>query len=406
MKRIMRTVTPSSCSRLDLKECTAWQVRRRSSQRLEEMSGGKQFAVALLVILWAAEIAAAQVTSPTQDVLGAHNVYGRGCVACHTPHNSAPGNLARPSRSSGRFALWGQDLSPHYGISLTSASHPLGAYTATVPDTSRGGFPSLSGNGYLDLIACLSCHDGNLAPSDMMKGTTVETVSIAGVTFNPPTLVGNGESTVGSYMNGHPVGPTATISCGGKKEWDCNVNADGSITFAGPKGRAFVADYFDVTGGDGPLNHLVKVTFGSYMNGHPVGPNATISCGGKKEWDCNVNADGSITFAGPKGRAFVADYFDVTGGDGPLNHLVKVPGSTVNGATVTSRSWITCTTCHDQHDMPYFSTPNGAVKPTRFFVRGWYNPGSSATSNSAAQFCRSCHADKSNEAKGRMVPTT
>ena len=341
MKRITRTVTPSSCSRVYLKECTALHVRRRSSQRLKEMSGGKQFAVVLFVILWAAGIAAAQVTSPTQDVLGAHNVYGRGCVACHTPHNGVPGNLAKPSRSSGRFALWGQDLSPQYGISLASASHPLGAYTATVPDTSRGGIPSLSGSGYLDLVACISCHDGNLATSDMMKGTTVETVSIAGVTFNPPTLVGNDESTVGSYINGHPVGLTATISCGGKREWDCAVNADGSITFAGPKGRAFVADYFDVTGGDGPLNHLVKV-----------------------------------------------------------------PGSTVNGTTVTSKSWITCTTCHDQHDMPYFSTPNGAVKPTRFFVRGWYNPGSSATSNSAAQFCRSCHADKSNEAKGRMVPTT
>jgi cytochrome c5 len=341
MKRIMRTVAPCSYSRLYSKECTALQVWRRASQRLEEMSGGKQIAVVLFVILCAAEVAAAQVMSPTQDVLGAHNVYGRGCVACHTPHNGAPGNLARPSRSGGRFALWGQDLSPQYGISRTSAIHPLGAYTATVPDTSRGGFPSLSRNGYSDLVACLSCHDGNLATSDMMKGTTVETVSIAGVTFNPPTLVGNDESTVGSYMNAHP-----------------------------------------------------------------VGPNATISCGGKREWDCSVNADGSIAFAGPKARAFVADYFDVTGGDGPLNHLVKVPGSTVNGNTVTSKSWITCTTCHDQHDMPYFSTSNGAVKPTRFFVRGWYNPGSSGTSNSAAQFCRSCHADKSNEAKGRMVPTT
>jgi cytochrome c553 len=175
----------------------------------------------------------------------------------------------------------------------------------------------------------------------MMKGTTVETISIAGTTFNPPTLLGRDESTAGSYLNGHP-----------------------------------------------------------------VGPDATISCGGQKGWDCTINADGSVTFAGPKGRAFIADYLDVTAGDGPLNHLVKVPGSTVNGTKVTSKSWITCTTCHDQHDMPYFSTANGAVKPTRFFVRGWYNPGSSAASNSAAQFCRTCHADKSNEAKGRMVPTT
>jgi hypothetical protein len=226
-------------------------------------------------------------------------------------------------------------------MSPTFESSPHGGYSAPLPEITRGGLPSGSRDGYYDLVACLSCHDGNLATSDMMKGTSVETISIAGTTFNPPTLLGNDGSTVGSYMNGHP-----------------------------------------------------------------VGPDATISCGGQTAWDCAVNADGSITFAGPKGRAFIADYFDVTGGDGPLNHLVKVPGSTANGTKVMSKSWITCTTCHDQHDMPYFSTPNGAVKPTRFFVRGWYNPGSSATSNSAAQFCRTCHADKSNEAKGRMVPTT
>ena len=278
--------------------------------------------------------------SPTQDVLGAHNVYGRGCVACHTPHNGVPGKGAKSAKRGG-VALWGQDLSPHYGMSMMSGSKPLGASTATVPDASRGGFSSVSLNGYNELLACLGCHDGNLATSDMMKGTAVETVSIAGITFNPPTLLKNDESTLGSLMNSHP-----------------------------------------------------------------VGPDATISCGGQKGWDCAVNADGSITFVGPKGRAFIADYFDVTRGDGPLNHLVKVPGSTANGTKVTSKSWITCTTCHDQHDMPYFTTPNGAVKPTHFFVRGWYNPGNSANGNSAAQFCRACHADKSNEAKGRLVPTT
>jgi len=338
MKRHLAAFTPSLCNRSYSQDFSALRFGRKLFQRLQEVV--KQFAILLLVILWLAKFAAAQVTSPTEDVLGAHNVYGRGCVACHAPHNGVPGNGAKSSKNSGRIALWGQDLTPHYGISLTSGVNPHGGFSATVPETNRGGLPSSSGAGYSDLLSCLSCHDGNLAPSNMMKGTTVETISIAGTTFNPPTLLGRDESTTGSYLNGHP-----------------------------------------------------------------VGPDATISCGGQKGWDCAINADGSVTFAGPKGRAFIADYLDVTAGDGPLNHLVKVPGSTVNGTRVMSKSWITCTTCHDQHDMPYFSTANGAVKPTRFFVRGWYNPGSSAASNSAAQFCRTCHADKSNEAKGRMVPT-
>jgi cytochrome c553 len=55
--------------------------------------------------------------------------------------------------------------------------------------------------------------------------------------------------------------------------------------------------------------------------------------------------------------------------------------------------------------MSYFNTGTG-IKPTHFFVRGWYDPGNSATSNSAAQFCRSCHGGESNESNGQIVPTT
>ena len=64
-------------------------------------------------------------------------------------------------------------------------------------------------------------------------------------------------------------------------------------------------------------------------------------------------------------------------------------------------------TCHDQHDMLYFNAgPTLGIKPTHFFVRGWYDPGNVATSNSAAQFCRSCHGGESNEAHGQTIPTT
>ena len=108
-------------------------------------------------------------------------------------------------------------------------------------------------DGYFGIIACLSCHDGNLAKVGMMKGTTVETVTIAGASFNPPTLLGNDGSTPGNYLNDHPVGPTANPGCGGPYNWDCTVNADGSISFTGPNSTQFIADYYDVTSGNGPL---------------------------------------------------------------------------------------------------------------------------------------------------------
>jgi len=303
----------------------------------------KRTAIALLVILAVASVATAQVTSPTADVLGAHNVYGRGCVACHAPHSGAAGNGGASTANSGNLALWGEDMSPLYGQTLAFGN--AGGNTVTLPNYLTSGMPAATG-GLFNIISCLSCHDGNLAKVAMMKGTTVETVTIAGATFNPPTLLGNDGSTAGNYQNDHPVGPTANPGCGGPYNWDCTVTATGAISFTGPNGQAFISDYYDVTSGNGPLANLVLVT-----------------------------------------------------------------GTTTGyGGSITSNSWITCTTCHDQHDMLYFNTTAATstmtIKPTRFFVRGWYNPGNTTTSNSAAQFCRGCHGGESNEMHGQTVPTT
>jgi len=293
--------------------------------------------------------AAAQVSSPTADVLGAHNVYGRGCIACHAPHSGAAGNGGPSSPNSGNLILWGEDLTPLYGQTFTFA----GGRTVTIPNygttpvTVNGtAIPAvgLPGNpdGTFVIAACLSCHDGNLAKVGMLKGTTVETVTINGAVFNPPTLLGNDGSTPGNYLNDHPVGPSAVVSCGGQYNWDCTVNANGSISFNGPNSTQYLADYFDVT---------------KY---------------------------------------------------GVIGNLVKVAGtaSTTVPGTYTSNSWVTCTTCHDQHDMLYFNAGPVGIKPTHFFVRGWYNPGNTTTSNSAAQFCRTCHGGESNEMHGQTVPTT
>jgi cytochrome c553 len=298
----------------------------------------KRVVIVLVLILAVTGYAAAQVSSPTQDVLGAHNVYGRGCPACHAPHSGAAGNGAGMSANSGNEALWGEDLTPLYGQTLAFGG---GSYTVTIPN--YGTTAMNAHDGTFVIAACLSCHDGNLANVGLLKGTTVETVTIAGKVFNPPTLLGNDGSTPGNYQNDHPVGPQAVVSCGGQYNWDCVVNADGSISFTGPNSSQFLKNYYDVT---------------KY---------------------------------------------------GPIHSLVKVPGTAVASTpgTYTSNSWVTCTTCHDQHDMLYFNAGPRGIKNTHFFVRGWYDPGNTATSNSAAQFCRTCHGGEANESHGQMsVPTT
>lgn len=295
----------------------------------------KRFAFVLMMILALAVIATAQVTSPTKDVLGAHNVYGRGCIACHAPHSGPPTNGGPKVGNNVNFALWGENMTPLYGKTLAFGDN--GSFSVTLPDYSSS-VPSSPGDGLFGIITCLSCHDGNLAQVGMMKGQTVETVTIAGSTFNPPTLLGNDGSTTGNYLNDHPVGPSATVGCGGQFNWDCTANADGSISFNGPNSSVFLTNYYDVT---------------KY---------------------------------------------------GPIKHLVKVPGLNAQGG---SQSWVTCTTCHDQHNMQYFNAgPTVGIKPTHFFVRGWYDPGNTTTSNSAAQFCRTCHGAEANESNGQYnVPT-
>jgi len=317
----------------------------------------RKLSLVILVMLGVASLAMAQsISTPTNDVLGAHNVYGRGCIACHAPHSGAAANGGTTSANSGNLALWGENLAPLYGQTLTFGNSGRSTYPVTIPNYGTtsvtvggtsipgAGLPSSASDGTFVIAACLSCHDGNLAVVGMMRGSTVETVHFGSTSVNPPTLLGNDGTTAGNYLNDHPVGPSAVVACGGQYNWDCVVNASGSLSFTGPYSGQFLLDYFDVTAA------------------------------------------------------------------GPISALVKVAGTQVTGSnppTYTSNSWVTCTTCHDQHDMLYFNA-GGTVgfQPTRFFVRGWYDPGNSVTSNSAAQFCRSCHGGESNEMHGQNIPTT
>jgi cytochrome c553 len=289
----------------------------------------KSFLV-LLMVLAVASFAAAQIQAPTSDVLGAHLNYGRGCAACHAPHNGASGNGANKSGNltGGTSILWGQDVGALFGKTIiTGSTNGSTGYTEVLPATMAAGTPDVNG-----LLTCLSCHDGNYATGAMMKNQVFEKLPTTYGTWNSiPTLLGGGANTEG------------------------------------------------------------------YLATHPVGLNATVSCGGQWNWDC-VETNGSIAMTGPNSSQFVKNY----------GFFVSL--SAYNNAAV-----VTCTSCHNQHIMnvvnvtngPSSGLPSGAYA-TMFFVRGPYNPASGTSgSNQTAQFCRQCHGGEANESNGSYtIPTT
>jgi len=288
-----------------------------------------------------------------QDVLGAHNGYGRGCVMCHAPHGGAAGNnapagngvgsgttntaayTADTSNGNNGGPLWGQNLAPYYGATVNfSPKYGGGNYSVTLPANAAA--ESSGDSGSTTVLVCLSCHDGAVTKPAMMKGTTVEALPIVGGTA--PTLFGltTGNSAL-SYINEHPVGAAASVSA---TEWGCSTGGGNTLTQL--SGCAALVTFAET---DYPASIWYTYAASSATKGYP---------------------------------------------------LAKFSGTTVNG--------VTCTTCHNQHSMTVYQGGNGTYYPTMFFIKGEYMPSSGG--NSVAQFCRNCHGSLSNEMVGLTVPTT
>ena len=278
-----------------------------------------------LIILAGTGFATAQSGySPSTDVLGAHLNYGRGCTACHAPHSGVHGNgNAKSGDPNPRSALlWGEDASSLYGKTITTGG---GAYVEVLPASMSATTPDVNG-----MLTCLSCHDGNYASGAMMRNRTYESLPATYGTSNAiPTLLGSDGGASQNYINDHPVGLSAKISCG------------------------------------------------------------------SSNWDC-TQANGMISMKGANSSRFVTNY----------GFFVK-PGNYGNSAVVV------CTTCHDPHVMNVVIVGSGSnsglpagTYATMFFLRAPYNPNdTNPMSNQTAQFCRQCHADKSNEMNGSTAGT-
>jgi hypothetical protein len=231
------------CTETELKQHL--QGRRHGSGEQQECArrlySMKRILLIALMFLAAASFAAAQIVTPTTDVLGAHLNYGRGCAACHAPHSGVygNGNAKKADPTSGNIALWGEDVSSLYGQTIISGQSEHGSVTSVLPSSITAGTPDVAG-----LLMCLSCHDGNYATGAMMKNKVYESLPPSyGVQNSIPTLLGNDGTAVGNYLNDHPVGLNAVMTCGGTYDWDCTISAAGAVQMTGPASSKFVTNY-------------------------------------------------------------------------------------------------------------------------------------------------------------------
>lgn len=136
---------------------------------------------------------------------------------------------------------------------------------------------------------------------------------------------------------------------------------------------------------------------GHQIEEHPIGLEAQIKCGGALDWDC-TETNGVIAMSGIHSSHFAASY-----------------GFFVKPSQHGNASVVACTTCHNPHLMTITrvtaSSASNLFPPgvyaTRHFLRAPDDPPGIAdpNSNRSAQFCRQCHADKSNEMNGSSATT-
>jgi cytochrome c553 len=327
----------------------------------------KKLNLLILVALAAASVAMAQTAG--NDVLGAHNGYGRGCVMCHAPHGGsfgngtgATGNNADPN--NGVIALWGQNIAPYYNLQTAFSGDGKAKYPVTLPANALAGAHDAN----TVILLCLSCHDGSIAQVSMMQGTTVETLPVVG--GHAPTLFGTTPGNKSTYYaNEHPVGGFAVVGCGGGHNWDC---AGGDTNTSPTKGGAAVTG----TVNPGPQITMTGTASSAFVANNP-----------SSFWN-NWSYTGTVT---------AYNTCLITSGCGFSNPLASFSNTgTING--------VGCTTCHDQHSMTRYTNSTGSYS-TMFFIRGQYTP--LAGGNAVAQFCRNCHGGESNEMNGLMnIPTT
>jgi hypothetical protein len=293
------------------------------------------------VLLALASFAMGQNWSSTVDVLGAHQNQGRGCAGCHAPHSGSFGSGHGGAADAGSYALWGQDASPLYGKTLAFGDN--GRFVEVLPGTIATGSEEVGG-----ILLCLSCHDGNLTPSNMMQNWSYEQQIglLTNTTYGGgkiPTLLGNDGTAAGNYTNDHPVGLNATIRSGNGLVWANNT--------------------FTVTAGSPFANFQANYGWPALAPGKWSSP-----------WGINGAGQPYVVCTTCHNQ-----------------HVMTVYTSTAASQIVKDGG--------------------GKYYATYFFINGPYNPNlqgkiSAGQAASSTQFCRQCHFGEANEANNtNNIPT-
>ena len=168
--------------------------------------------VSVLLLLLAAAVGGAAQAYPSEsgvaDLLGPHSDGARGCAVCHASRSAAASSEQGEGTASVAIYLWGASGSPDYGTAV-----PLADDTRSIevrPAALSGRRQDVTG-----VLLCLSCHDGNLTPHNMMQSWSYEH-EIGLLDLTPyrnqkiPSLLGRDEES----KNDHPIGPGAPINPG------------------------------------------------------------------------------------------------------------------------------------------------------------------------------------------------
>jgi hypothetical protein len=180
--------------------------------------------------------------------------------------------------------------------------------------------------------------------------------------------------------SGNSIPITATLTTGSPlfHTAACLSCHDGAATIVGMSGTSKET----VDGVNYAPTYIGNDTAG-LANDHPVHVAYTP---GNYNWPGTV-ANGKITWT--MTDSFVTNF----------NTIYGHPASFRAGMSGDNTAYVECGTCHNPHSENRVKQTISGVAgyyPSRFFIRGWYDSTNTA-SNSATQFCRSCHYSKSNE---------
>ncbi|HTS09524.1 MAG TPA: hypothetical protein VMP68_28425, partial [Candidatus Eisenbacteria bacterium] len=290
----------------------------------------------VLLVLFAATPGSVGQTLPVDtgaaSVLGPHNEGARGCTLCHASRSSGGTVLEGPEADS---FLWGRsDLSYASTVALANGSR----YVEVNSSSLQGASGEISG-----VLICLSCHDGNLTPYNMMQSWSYEhqVGLLTSTQFSRqkiPSLLGRDEAPI----EDHPIGQNARINPGGGLVFS---NGTFSVTPNSPY-AAFISNYGWPSLVPGPRSKAIGIT----SSGEPY--TLCTTCHNQHVRNVYASWTGSPIEGDDSGR-FYTTYFFV----------------------------------------------NGPYDPTQDKLSGY-------PTTSSAQFCRQCHFDLANEGNNTLHART